>query len=325
MTTLALYMPDTLVGMELRNALEDVSAPFQRMLGFCHDPEDVGNLIDIAGHAVRVEELTGASLGECDLLISCADSFRSNLPLLTALEAVDGKRPDLVILAPDTPIEAGPAVVPPLGLGDGGALPDAIVIPHPAVLVLARLLHDLESLGIESSSTTVLQPASVLGQDAMNEVFGQARSLLTMDGALPTEHFGFQTAFSTTLSRHGGDASLQRRRLRALLGNDRHDLQLLQAGSFHGLGLSCHLRFSGPVQSADFDALWSTLAERWEHLEDDPGTVGRAEADLPGWSGDLAEDGHSAWIWIAADNLTQAVAPAVRAVVATWTQSLTDS
>lgn len=319
MTTLALFLPDTLVGMELRNSLEETGAAFERVVAFSHDPEDVGNLIDAAGHAVRVEELTAAALENVDLLISCAETFRSNLPLLTALESVQGPRPRMLLVAPDTPVDAGEAIVPAVHLDtEPGSLPDTIVVPHPAVIMLSRLLHDLRDLGIESSSTTVLQPASVLGQGAMNEVFGQARSLLTMDGKLPTEHFGFQSAFSIGPSRHGGDADLQRRRLRSILGGDQHDLQMLQAGSFHGLGLSVHLRFDESVSSTSFSQALSALESEWEELEHDAGTVGRAEADRPGWTADLGPDGQSAWIWIAADNLTHAVAPTVAALVAAW-------
>ena len=319
MTTLALFLPDTLVGMELRKALVEVESSFERVIGVTSDPDDVGNLIEIAGQAVRVEELSDSSLADSDLVISCAETFRANLPLLTALEATGGRRADLILVAPDTPLDAGEAIVPAVNLDlDEVDLPSTVVIAHPGVILLGRMLHALRDLGIESSASTVLQPASVLGQGAMNEVFGQARSLLTMDGSMPTEHFGFQTAFSTTLPRHAGDDDLHRRRLRAILGEDQHDLRVIQAGSFHGVGISSHVRFESPVTESTFEATVSCLSDVWETLDDDPSTVGRAEAELPGWTAERAADGQSAWIWIAADNLAHAVAPTVTAIVSAW-------
>lgn len=326
MTTLALYRPNTLVGMELRTALESVADPFEQFLAFSPVPEEVGNLIDIAGHAVRVQELSAQALADVDLVISCSDTFRSNLPLLTAIETDGTLKANIIIVAPDTPVDAGRALVPSVNLGARlEGLDETIVIPHAAVIVLSRLLHDLRDLGIESSSTTVLQPASIVGQDAMNEVFAQARSLLTMDGKLPTENIGFQTAFSTRPSQHGGAASLHRRQLQAVLANDHHDLLILQAGSFHGLGLSCHLRLSEQIDSESFGRALEALDTSWEALEQDTSTVGRAEAEHPGWIADLGQDGRSAWVWVAADNLTHAVAPAVAAAVSAWVAGRPDA
>lgn len=317
MTTLALYHPDTLIAMELRQALDQVQGTFDRVIGLTHEPEDVGNLIDVAGHAVRVEELTAAALDQADLLISCADTFRSNLPLLTALESCETPPPDVLFLAPDTPLDAGEAFVPGVH-SPKTPFPSAFAIAHPAVILLSRLFSELQELGIESTASTVLQPASILGQDAMNEVFGQARSLLTMDGSLPTERFGYQTAFSTAPSRHGGDAGLHRDRLNQILGSSQHELQVLQAGAFHGLGLSAHVRFERSVDAATFAAALTKLESNWELLEDDAGTVGRAEADRPGWTSERSADGDSAWFWIAADHLAHAVAPTAIMVVDAW-------
>ncbi len=297
--------------------LGEAGLGFDTVSALTTNEEDVDNLIDIAGSAARVELFAAEAVQRADLVVCASHSFAETATVLRAINDSE-KAPVVVIMASDAPSDAGHAVVEGINLE---SIPAPIMLcPAASVVLVSQLVHGLAELPLTALTATTLQPASTFGQEAMNEVFAQARSLLTFDGKTPTEVLGRQIAFSTALAPPNGDHERQKQLSALLGGSSRTSLQTLRAGSFHGVGISAALQFADPIASDKLRAALVALGPQW-NLEPDgncESTVDRADTAIASIELRHTDQTDHAFVWIAADNLIRGSARNAVSIVEGW-------
>ncbi|MEE2776126.1 MAG: Asd/ArgC dimerization domain-containing protein, partial [Acidobacteriota bacterium] len=193
--------------------------------------ESLGVLADVGETAAVIRGRDDEVLSELDLLFAC-DTQPEDVDLLARMP--DGLRS--VWLSPTIPVPGAAVAVAGEPLSD---LADSrvVVSPHPAVIALTHLLRPLEDLGLRSASATLLRPASMYDQGALDEMFEQTRALLAFHTPEAGEHFERQMAFN--LLPGPGDEDVIVDQLSAVFGaRVPIAVQTLQASVFHGFSLS---------------------------------------------------------------------------------------
>jgi aspartate-semialdehyde dehydrogenase len=298
---IAIVNPISLLGKELREGLERHAELWSEVRLWTTDPAAVGTVTEVAGAAALVEAYEADSLRGVDLAFFC--------DLSTDLERIlNDRSPETtaVVVAPEQAPATGVAVV--AGINLDLAEPGGVLIsPHPSVVAVAHLVFPLTSFGLQEAVAQVVQPASMSGQEGLDELFEQTRSILSFSEQIPQEVFGGQQAFNLLPLDLSTDLLVSQ--LRFVLGEEQNvALQIVQGGIFHSLSVSVFTRLT---QDPGTDGLRDAF-------DDHPQTDRVAEADLlgpieaagreeilvgsvepaPGLPG-------AYWIWGVMDNLTR--------------------
>jgi aspartate-semialdehyde dehydrogenase len=122
------------------------------------------------------------------------------------------------------------------------------ISPHPAVIVLARILSSFQqTFGVESTWVTILEPASERGAAAIDELQEQTVRLLNFQPA-GSRLFKGQIAFNVLpeIEAAHGTEDLIRRQFAVLMGHSIPSpvFMTLQAPVFHSESFSMFVRFS---------------------------------------------------------------------------------
>ena len=300
MKVLAIVQPGGLVAKELRGQLEGRPHLWRELRLLTTAEEEVGTLSDVAGGAAIVQRLSAETLEGVDLAFLFGGEAESRRALA---ELPPGAR--AVVFAPDH-AASGPPRVAGVNLPD--TLDEPVVrSPHPGAVLLALLLHPLRPLGLARAEATLLQPVSVFPAESLDQLFEQARGLLTFSKVPESVHWQRQLAFNLQSAEETGIRV--REDLAAVLGGGPAvTATVVQAGVFHGFGASVHLAFSpDPGQDAIRDALESAPRVRWADDQEGLGPVDVAGGDEV-LLGALRADGEPAgsyWAWAVMDNLTR--------------------
>jgi aspartate-semialdehyde dehydrogenase len=299
MPRIAIVNSQTLLGRELKEALEhrpDLNVDLRLLTA---DPEENGTVADIAGAATLIQQLSPETLKGVEMLFVCPgpEVADKSLPTLNG--------PTVVHLSPRHPIEGSLPIV--AGVNLDRAAPDALIVsPHPAAVALAHLLHPLRALGLEEAIAWVMLPTSASGQEGIDELLGQTQSILSFRTDLPKTVFGRQLAFNFFPAEDSGDevASV----VEQVLDHDVSvSAQLIQGSVFHSLAVGVHVRLGadvplGTVQDELRASPYLDLGEGQDALG--PIDVAGRETLLigsielrPGLPGAF-------WLWGAMDNLT---------------------
>jgi aspartate-semialdehyde dehydrogenase len=300
MTRAAILEPDGLLGKELREQLDSHPELGTEIALFSQRKEEVGTLTEVGGAAAMVQSFSPDDLDSLDLLFHC-EPRADELAYLDRLPAGLG----LIVVSPTVAIPQG---LPVLADDDQpAARGDVLVSPHPAVVGLAHLLRPLASLGLEEAVATLLLPASIYDQDALEEVFAQTRALLEFKRPAAGKRFSEQVAFNVLPGPP--DEAVIVEHLSALLpGVPRLSAHNLQAGVFHGLGLSVFCQLGAGVEPDDVVAALSGLeAIELAETPESVGPVGAAtgETILVGEVRPAPKLPGAFWLWAALDNLTR--------------------
>jgi aspartate-semialdehyde dehydrogenase len=194
--------------------------------------------------------------------------------------------------------------------------------PHPAVIVLARILSGLKrKFAVESVSVTILEPASERGAAGIDELQEQTVRLLNFQPA-ESRFFKGQIAFNVLPETEAanGTENLIRSQLAAILGNSipAPSLMVHQAPVFHSESFSMFVRFAKAV-APTIDELRSCLADAGGGVlvNENPDTgpspvsvVGSDKVHIGRIARDPA-DPSTYGFWIAADNLRIAASNAL--------------
>jgi len=304
---------NTLLGKEVRETLERETGLWREIRLLTVRDDEVGGLSEVAGAAALVQRADADGLSGVDLVFCCGTEAESRQVLgelpstASAIVLATGLEDYTAGGEPLPPIVAGIHVGGVGSVGGIGGMTDgrAVLSPHPAVILLAHLLHPLRGLGIEEAVATVLQPASMYGDPGIDELFEQTRQILAMTQRRPAPVFGAQLAFNV-LPTPASVAPLSAQLREVLAGDPPASLQLLQGGVFHSLSASVFLRFANPT---DAKSLRRMLGQQ-EHLElaKKPGHLGPIDAAahekiLVGAVQDEPSGGF--WLWAVMDNLTR--------------------
>lgn len=237
MRRLAVVHPTSLLGRELRERLDRRRELWSEIRLLSNREEEIGTVTEVADRAMLVERPDAVDGLTADLILLC-DDMEHSAPLLSRLTPTAMA----LVLARDVGSGVGQVLVNGVNL-DGSELEQVLVSPPAGVLALSRLLEPLRSLGLIACTATLLQPASARGEEAIEEVFSQTRSLLGFRPIGSGGPFGAQIAFNLLPMADDGARSAAGL-LREVLGDDVHvSVQVLQAGVFHGLSISACCRF----------------------------------------------------------------------------------
>lgn len=301
MSAIVILHPSGLLGKELRETLENrPEFGFDLRLLSTRDNE-VGTLTEIAGAAALVGRYEPESLQGARVVFFCGD-MEDNRPLLKDLPAGTTG----IILSYDATMDDGfPAVA---GVNTDAARAHRVLVsPHPAVVLLAHLLHPLRGLDPEEAVATVIQPVSMRDDAGLEELFEQTRQIIAMTRRSPTPVFGTQLSFNVLPTPLSPDplAAL----LSAVLGGPPPlALQVLQGAVFHSVAASLYVRFAAgqatpaAVRKALSVSPLLEVADKPKHL----GPIDAAASDKVIY-GNVRKDeaGGGLWLWAVMDNLTR--------------------
>jgi aspartate-semialdehyde dehydrogenase len=303
--------PGGLLGKELREQLESRPELATELRLMTQRAEEVGTLTEIAGAAAMVQPFVPEDLETLDLLFLC-EPREAELGVLERLPASLAT----IVVSPTVTIPGGRPVI----AGDGDAEVErgvVLVSPHAAVVGLAHLLRPLLALGLQDAVATLLLPASIYDQDALEEVFEQTRALLEFKQPASGRRFSQQLAFNVLPGPP--DEAVIVEQLAALLGasltppplgrgEPRLAVHTLQAGVFHGLSLSVFCQLGSDTSPEDVTAALSgreqvELAETPEAVG--PVAAATGETILVGEIRSAVGRPGAFWLWAALDNLTR--------------------
>lgn len=297
MTRLAIVEPMTLMGRALRDGLASRRDLFDEVELFTSDPEEVGAVTEAGGRAALVQKLQRESLETFDLAIFCGREVDEQ-----ALAALP-EAALAVLIDPSTEIAEAEPIVAGVNLEQVAGY-RRLVSPHPAVVLLASLLHALRDCDPSEVVAHLLQPASAHDQRGLDELFEQTRSILSMRSEQPHDEFGCQLAFNllpVAAATSGIESQLERvlgRRLRVAL-------QRSQAGVFHCYATSVLVRLDNDPGLESVRA--RLIEQRSIELSPRPDLLGPIDAAasekiLVGGVSPASEASY--WIWAVMDNLT---------------------
>lgn len=299
MTVLAIVHPTDLVATDLREKLNGRLDLWQDLHLFALDKDEVGTLSEVRHRPALVTELEEDSFEKVDVAFLFGPMAK-----LRPIMATIPPRTAIILTAPD----AGPGDGHPVVIGiEEGKLPEGqpLLSPHPAVIGLAHLIHALARYQPKVAAATVFQPVSILGKEALEELFDQTRELLNFEP--PTKRL-LSRQFAFNILDAGDPSGPLEQQLARVLDPLQLDLSiaLLRAGIFHGFGISLHLRLAEDpgiaavraalgehplIEFAEKDELLGTIdVAAHENL-----LVGRIEQASPGIYR----------IWALVDNLTR--------------------
>lgn len=297
MTRLAIVEPMTLMGQALRDGLAVRPHLFDELELFTSDPREVGAVTEAGGRAALVQELQSESLTTFDLAIFCGPKVDEQ-----ALDALP-EAALAVLIDPEAPIPDAEPIVAEVNL-EQAARHRRLVSPHPAVVLLASLLHALRDCDPDEVVAHLLQPASSHDQRGLDELFEQTRSILSMRREQPHTEFGCQLAFN--LLPVAAAASLLESQLARVLNRQlRIALHRSQAGVFHCYATSVLVRLGS---DPGLESVRARLTEQHPiELSSRPDLLGPidAAASEKVLVGDVFPAGEASyWIWAVMDNLT---------------------
>jgi aspartate-semialdehyde dehydrogenase len=308
MSAIAIVHPGTLVGKELRVAIENRLKSWRDVRLLSTDADEAGTLTEVQGEAALVLRYEPESFKDVSTVYFCGPAEK-NRPLY-------GDVPSsalAVVLSPDATLEDGVPVVAGVNTDAVSAIASGsrLVSPHPAVVLLAHVLHPLRPLQPVDAVATLIQPASAQGDAGIEELFEQTREIVMMSGRTPATVYGAQLAFNL-LPAAAETLPLSDLLQRVVSDMPPVPLQVIQGGVFHGMALSLHVRFGGSPSPPTPQALRKALAANpYVEIAKDSGHLGpiaSATSDKV-LVGAIRQDAASGfWFWAILDNLTRGTA-----------------
>ncbi len=300
MSAVAILHPSGLPGKELRETLEARHPEWSDLRLLSTRQEEIGTLTEVAGTAALVGAYEPESLQGVPIAFFCG-TMADNRPLLAGLPP----ETTAIVLSFDATVEDGLPIV--AGVNTEAAQGRRVLLsPHPGVVLLAHLLHPLRSLAPEQAVATLIQPASMLDDPGLEELFEQTRQIVGMTRRTPAPVFGAQLSFNV-LPTSPPTAPLAAQ-LRSILGGEPPvALQILQGAVFHAVSASLHVRCAG---RPSLQAFRKALAENpWLEPADNPRHLGPIDAAASDkvLFGSVRKDepGGGFWLWAVMDNLTR--------------------
>lgn len=301
MTAIAILHPTNLLGKELRETIEARRPDWELRLLSGRDDE-IGTLTEIGGAAALVGRWEPDSLQGVDVAFFCG-TMEDNRPILAELP------PETlgIVLSFDATVEDGLPVVAGVNTSSVAIAATRVLLsPHPAVVLLAHLLHPLRSLSPLEVAATVIQPVSMRDEGGLEELFENTRQIIAMTRRTPTPVFGTQLAFNLLPVPLPADPVAAQ--LRPVLADAPPvALQLLQGAVFHSVSASLHVRLAGDPSPQAVRKVLS--ASPILEVADKPRLLGPVDAAASDkvLFGTLRKDEAAGglWLWAVMDNLTR--------------------
>src|SRR5213596_3958955 len=186
---LAIVGSTSLLGKELREMLDDRGLPVGRLAVF-ETEEYAGLLQEFAGDIQITQVISPEALEDVDISF-----FTCSPEIMQSYLASGAPFPELTI---DLTQTGQTGILFLHGISGAGVLrrKGYYVNPHPAAIVLGRVLSDLHNkFAVQSAAVTVLEPASERGNAGVDELQEQTVNLLNFQ-QVENKVFGAQLAFN---------------------------------------------------------------------------------------------------------------------------------
>jgi len=246
MTRLAIWGAESLLGRELKGTLAGRRDLWDdlRLLG---PQSDSSTVSEIGDEATLILPGTEENLSDVDLLFYCTEPGEA-VDIPTGLP----ERARTIVVSGDQPPDEYPALVAGVNSEDAASAgrPVTLSSAHPAVVALAHLLEPLFALGLQSCEASVVLPSSIRGQEGVDELLAQTRSILAFEPRPVSSIFGHQLAFNIVPSSYSGERIA--RAVHEVLGRDpfRVAVQASVGGVFHSLLVGVHVGLSSSTDKA---------------------------------------------------------------------------
>jgi aspartate-semialdehyde dehydrogenase len=298
-SAIAILHSSGLLGKELRETIDARHPEWSDIRLLSSREGEIGTLTEVGGAAALVSAYEPESLKGVSVAFFCG-AMADNRPLLAELPP----ETTAIVLSLDATIEDGEPVVAGV---NPAAMPGRRVLlsPHPAVVMLAHLLHPLQNLALEEAVATLVQPASMRDDAGIEELFEHTRQIVAMTRRTSTPVFGAQLAFN--LLPAALPAAPVTALLHSVLAGKPVAMQILQGAAFHSFSVSLYVRLAG---QPGLQAVRKALAGH-PYLEaaDKPRLLGPidAAASEKVLFGTVRKDeeGDGFWLWAVMDNLTR--------------------
>jgi aspartate-semialdehyde dehydrogenase len=302
MTAIAILHPTNLRGKELRETLEARHRNWSDLRLLSTHEDEIGTLTEVAGTAALVNRYEPESLKGVDLAFLCGTAEESR-PILAEMPG----ETTAVLLSPDATLDDGLPVVTGVN-SEATHGRRSLVSPHPAVILLAHLLHPLRGFSATEAVATVIQPASMKGQEGLEELFDNSRQIVSMASRTTTPVFGTQLAFNILPAAMA--AEVVGDQLHTILaGSPPVAMQILQGGVFHSIAASVLVRCpSNPTLAAFRKALAENPVLEVAVKPRLLGPVDAAGSDKVIFGSLRKDDAGAFWLWAVMDNLTRGCA-----------------
>ncbi len=298
------------LGKELREMLEERSLPIGR-LALLETEEYAGLLQEFAGDIQITQVISPSTLEDIDVAF-----FTCSPEIMRAYVASGARFPDLTI---DLTQTGRNGVVYLHGVSDKKTLRSQgyFVNPHPATIVIGRVLSDLHhTYTVQSAHVTVLEPASERGNAGVEELQEQTVSLLNFQ-QVEKKVFRGQLAFNI-LPEDEASAATEKRildQLHSVFGETfpSPGISVLQTPVFHSISFSMFVHLLGDAHVL------------LDHLKANPNLVVEAGSTSPspvaavgsdkihiGRVRPMEADAAQFALWVVADNLRIAASNAIQ-------------
>lgn len=248
MTRIALLSPTTLLGGEIRDALDRIDGLGAEVVLLGTDDE-VGTVTQVGSAAALVSKAEPDALAGADLVIACGRAD-DDLPLIEARPAGT----TAIVASPDASADRG---IPVIGdINPEAIAPGEILLsPHPVAIALSHLLAPLERFAPQSATATAVLPVSHLGAPGLDGLLDQTRAILAMADDRAEGIFGRQLAFNLYPVPDGGGVIGADRVIPELVARTTGltlplALRLLQGSIFHGVSVSLFVELGEPPGAA---------------------------------------------------------------------------
>src|SRR5213593_1773211 len=302
----------SLLGKEVREMLEDRGFPMGRLALF-ETEEYAGLLQEFAGEIQITQVISPEAFQDIDIAF-----FTCSPEIMHSYVASGAKFPELTI---DLTQAGSGGTVYLQGISDPRVLRSTgyFVNPHPAAIVLARVLSTLHNtFGVQSAVVTVLEPASERGNAGVDELQEQTVNLLNFQ-QIANKVFDGQLAFNILPETLAAERSESRmlEHLEGILGKTfpKPMITAIQAPVFHSHAFSIFVQL---LASPSVEEVITQLGRHGSgvtvHMDADGpspvGVVGTNTIHL----GRVRHGGNypgSYALWVVADNLRIAAANAI--------------
>ncbi|HVR39973.1 MAG TPA: Asd/ArgC dimerization domain-containing protein [Thermoanaerobaculia bacterium] len=297
--------PLTLVGNEIKSILRERAFPFDKVVLLDSTGTAAGALTDIGDEPAVVTAATKEELEDLDLVFFCGPPA-GNREWVTDPEgyvAIDVSQPSTV--------EDAKLAIAGLNLDEIDANDRVLVSPHPVAIPIALILHEIAKVHpIETCTATVVQPASELDQEGVEELAQQTIKVLNIE-QVPTKIFDRQLAFNLYPAlEHNEDFIVAQ--VRALT-DPRTQLALLitQGTIFHSHTFSLFVKLNEKTDVAHIvESLQANPALAFPEGDQQFGTIdaaGKDEVLIAEVRADRSIPG-GFWVWAVCDNLRRSSA-----------------
>ena len=262
----------SLLGKELKEMIEEGGFPLGRMI-LLETEEYAGLLQEFSGDIQITQIISPQALEDVDIAF-----FTCGPDIMESFVRSAAAFPDLTI---DLTQRGPEGTLFLSGLSDPSklGLRGYFVNPHPATIVMARLLSRLNaSFGLRSAAVTVLEPASERGNGGVDELQEQTVSLLNFQG-VESKVFKGQLSFNLLPETSSSQRTEERvgHQFAALMGETFPQplINVLQAPVFHGHTFSVFVRFVEEPAPAEVGNVLSGDSAFTVHEDgDEPSPVG---------------------------------------------------